>query len=337
MNKILILKNDRVGDLFNSLDGINAILNDNRDNKIEIVLSPVTEKLSFLFDINNVKISILPYSLNIINKLRLFFKIFTQSFDKVYILSPKNFYFYLPFFSNSKFYAITIKNSNKSRPYNFLLKKIFKYKINDRDNKKINDSINSLIYNLCSTKSLSSYDNLLNNTPQCSTLLFDKIFLFTNFIHIHYKETIFKKNGWNISSFFKLIKIISQKYKVILTTDYGNFEYHKEFLINFSNLNFDNSSDNINLKQNVHYLHNIDTKDIFMMMKLSDTVISPHGAMTIMASYLDKKVIDIFDSNISLNAFREYKPRCKNYNFFIIKSFDKTLFKINKFLEFYSI
>ena len=36
MTKILILKNDRVGDLFNSLDGINAILKDNRDNKIEI-------------------------------------------------------------------------------------------------------------------------------------------------------------------------------------------------------------------------------------------------------------------------------------------------------------
>ena len=50
MNKILILKNDRVGDLFNYLDGINAIINDNRGNKIEIILSQITEKLSFLFN-----------------------------------------------------------------------------------------------------------------------------------------------------------------------------------------------------------------------------------------------------------------------------------------------
>ena len=333
MNKILILKNDRVGDLFNSLDGINAIINDNRDNKIEIILSQITEKLSFLFNIDNVKVSFLPYRLNISDKLKLIFKIYTESFDKVYILSPKNFYFYLPYFSKSKFYAITIKNSNKSRPYFFLLKKIFRFKVNDRDNKKINDSINSLIFNLCANKPLSSYDNILNNAPQCSALLLNRISLFTNFIHVHYKESIFKKNGWTSSSFFKLIRAISQKHKVILTSDYGNFKYHKIFLQNFSNLDFNNSSDNIISKQKIHYLHNINTKDLFMVISLSNTVISPHGAMTIMASYFNKKIIDIFDSNICINAFREYKPKSKNYNFFIIKpDFDKILFKINKFL-----
>ena len=76
MNKILILKNDRVGDLFNSLDGINAIINDNRGNKIEIILSQITEKLSFLFNIDNVKVSFLPYRLNIFDKLKLIFKIY---------------------------------------------------------------------------------------------------------------------------------------------------------------------------------------------------------------------------------------------------------------------
>ena len=50
MDKILILKNDRVGDLFNSLDGINAILEDNPNAKIEIILSNISQKLSFLFD-----------------------------------------------------------------------------------------------------------------------------------------------------------------------------------------------------------------------------------------------------------------------------------------------
>ena len=55
--------------------------------------------------------------------------------------------------------------------------------------------------------------------------------------------------------------------------------------------------------------------------------------MTVLASYLKKKVIDIFDSNIDINAFREYKPCNKNYNFFIIKpNFDKILFKIKNFL-----
>tara|TARA_B110000003_G_scaffold249762_1_gene262338 strand:+ start:261 stop:1262 length:1002 start_codon:yes stop_codon:yes gene_type:complete len=333
MNKILILKNDRVGDLFNSLDGINAILEDNPNTKVEIILSQISQKLSFLFDIDNVTVTFLPYRLSIFDKLKLFFKILNNSFKKIYILSPKNFYYYLPFFCKSKFYAITIINSNKSRPLNFLLKKLFKYKINNRDNKKINENINSLIFNLCSSKELSSYNNILNHTPECSFLFQDNITLFENFIHIHYKDYIFKKNGWSHASFFELLKNLSHKNKIILTSDFGNFDYHEIFLSNFSYLDFSNSLDKINLKQNIHYLHNLNTSDLFKLISLSKTVISPHGAMTVMASYLKKKVIDIFDTNINIQAFREYKPRNNDYNFFIIKpNFDKILFKINKFL-----
>ena len=333
MNKILILKNDRIGDLFNSLDGINAILKDNPNTKIEIILSQISKKLSFLFNSNNVTVSYLPYHLSFFDKCRLFAKIFTNSFERIYILAPKNFYFYLPFFCKSKFYAITIKNSNKSRPFNFLLKNLFRYEVNNRDYKKINDSISSLIFNLCATKSISSYDNILNNTPKCSLLLQKNISLFSNFIHIHYKDSIFKKNNWSIESFFKLLNNISYKNKIILTSDYGNFNYHKYFLSNFSHIDFTNMIDKINTHKNIHYLHNIDTSDLFKLVSLSKTVISPHGAMTVMASYLNKKVIDIFDANINVNAFREYKPRNKNYNFLIIRpEFDKILLKINRFL-----
>ena len=333
MNKILILKNDRVGDLFNSLDGINAILVDNPNVKVEIILSHISEKLSFLFDIENITVTILPYHLRIIDKFNLLFKIFNNSFEKIYILSPKNFYYYFSFFCKSKFYAITVLNSNKSRPFNFLLKKLFKYKINNRDNKKINDNIGSLIFNLCSSKKLSLYNNILNHSPHCSSLFKDNIGLFDNFIHIHYKDYIFRKNGWSHSSFFKLLSKLSHKNKIILTSDFGNFEYHKIFLSNFSYLDFSNSVDRINLEQNIHYLHNINTSDLFKLISLSKTVISPHGAMTVMASYLQKKVIDIFDTNININAFREYKPRNNNYKFFIIRpDFDKILLKINNFL-----
>ena len=333
MNKILILKNDRVGDLFNSLDGINAILQDNPNVKVEIILSQVSQKLDFLFDIDNVTVTFLPYHLRISDKLKLLFKILNSSFEKIYILSPKNFYFYLPLFCKSKFYAITIINSNKSRPLNFLLKKLFKYRTNNRDNKRIDDNIGSLIFDLCSSKKLTSYNNILNHSPQCSSLFETNISLFENFIHIHYKDYIFKKNGWSHSSFFKLLNKLSYKNKIILTSDFGNFDYHKIFLSNFSYLDFSNSTDKIDLKQKVHYLHNINTSDLFKLISLSKTVISPHGAMTVMASYLQKKVIDIFDVNININAFREYKPRNDNYKFFIIKpNFDKILFKINKFL-----
>ena len=74
MKKILILKNDRVGDLFNSLDGINSILSDHPDCEVEIVLSNISKDLNFLFNLKNVKITLLPYRLSFFNKFSFFFK-----------------------------------------------------------------------------------------------------------------------------------------------------------------------------------------------------------------------------------------------------------------------
>ena len=333
MNKILILKNDRVGDLFHSICGINTIIQENKDSEIEIVLSHISKDLSFLFNMSNVKISYLPYHLSILDKFRLFFKIFHNTFEKIYILSPKNFYYYLPIFFNSKFFAITIKNSNKSRPFNFLRNKLFKFIVNDRDNKKINESISSLTLKLCSTKLGSNYPILFNNQPILSNLFNDNIYLFSNFIHVHYKDSIFKKNQWDIKKFINLINSLSNIDNIILTADIGSFDYHKEFLSNISNLNFDDNTNNIKSSSKIHYLHNVGTVDLFELIKLSKTVISPHGTMTVMGSYLNKKVIDIFDTNVNINAFREYKPNNNNYNFFIIKKdFNKILLKIKKFL-----
>ena len=70
-------------------------------------------------------------------------------------------------------------------------------------------------------------------------------------------DYIFIKNGWSHSSFFKLLNNLSHKNKIILTSDFGNFDYHKIFLSNFSYLDFNKSVDNINQKKNIHYLHNL--------------------------------------------------------------------------------
>lgn len=333
MKKILILKNDRVGDLFNSLEAINLIIKNNSDASIEIVLSEISKNLNFLFNLNHVKVSYLPYHLTFYDKLKIVSKIIKNSFNKIYILSPKNFYFYLPLISKSKFYAISIKNSNKSRPSKFLSKKLFKNVVNDRENKKIKDNISSLLIKLCSNGRTFNQNNVLNHNPILSDLFIQNIGLFSNFIHFHYKDNIFNKNGWDFNKFLKLLENLSNNYKIILTSDFGNFQYHKKFLEYFSNLNFDNTVNKINLDKKIHYLHNINTSDLFKLVSMSNTVISPHGAMTVMGSYLNKKVIDIFDTNIDIMAFREYKPINSNYNFFIIKpDFKKILYKIRKFL-----
>ena len=78
MSKILILKNDRVGDLFHSLKGIYSIIEANRHNNncsIEIVLSNFSKEMSFLFKTKNVKTTMLNYNLSLLDKFYLIKKI----------------------------------------------------------------------------------------------------------------------------------------------------------------------------------------------------------------------------------------------------------------------
>ena len=330
--KILILKNDRVGDLFHSIKGINSIINKHKDHHIEIILSNYSKDMSFLFDIKNIETNILNYNLNIYDKLSLFKKIIVNNYDKIYILSPKNIYFYLPFFTKSKFYAICVKDFKRNRPYNFLKKKLYRFKINDRTNKRISDSISNLTENLCND-SLIKFPNILNNNPEISNLLNNNISKFNNFIYIHYKNSLFTKNYWSIESFNDLlIKISNQNKKIFLSSDFGNNNYNNFFLKKYSHINFDTGETKFD-NSNITYLHNIKINDLFKVISLSDQTISPHGTMTVMASYLKKKVIDIFDITTSLNSFREFRPQNNHYNFLILKnSNDKIKNKIINFL-----
>ena len=320
MSKILVLKNDRVGDLANSLKGINSLLNENRDKQIEIILSEISKDLSFLFKIKNVKISYLKYSLNFFDKVKLFLKVITSNYEKIYILTPKNIYFYLPLITNAKIFAITITNKNKSRPIKYLRAKLHYYKDNNRENRKIGQSISNLINDLCSNKK-KTYPNILNNHPSLSSLFNENISLLSNFIHIHYKENIFSKNGWSSDDFIDLLNSFKHlNYNTIFTSDLGNFSYHNKFLSTISNVNFDNKISNLNFKSKIHYFHNINTQDLFKLIDLSNVVISPHGAMSVLASYLNKNVIDIFDTNITSNSFHEFKPKNFNYKFLILSN-----------------
>jgi len=334
VNKILVLKNDRVGDLANALKGINSLLNENSDKEIEIVLSGISKDLGFLFKIKNVKITYLNYSLNIFDKVKLFFKVATSNFEKIYILAPKNIYFFLPLICRAKIFAITITNKNKSRPIKYLKSKLHYYKNNNRETRKIGESISNLIDDLCNEEK-KTYPNILNNNPSLSLLLNENISLLSNFIHIHYKENIFSKNGWSSDDFIDLLNSFKDlNYKIIFTSDIGNFSYHNKFLSTFSNLNFDNKVSNLNVKSTIHYFHNINTQDLFKLIDLSSVVIAPHGAMSVLASYLNKAVIDIFDTNVKSNSFHEFKPQNFNYKFLILTN-DKIKVK-NKILKYLS-
>ena len=133
MSKILILKNDRAGDLFTSLKLISTVARDFDNTKI--YLSELNVSFGFFFKDYNVKK--INFNLSIIDKLCILVDIFKNNYEKIYIISPKSFFFLLPlFFRKTKFYAIVYDGKKRYRPNKLLRKFIYKYKIVSR--KKIN-------------------------------------------------------------------------------------------------------------------------------------------------------------------------------------------------------
>ena len=336
MKNIIIFKNDRLGDLFHSLNGINNIMNEHRDDNIEIYLSNYSKSFSFLFDKTNVKINYLNYSLSLIEKLKIFKIFLNNSIDKVYILSPKNFFFYLSFFfKKTKFYGVTIKEKNKERPITYINKFLFKFKTNNRKVKKRGESIKYIIEDLCSNN-LQSNDRMININPKCNFNF--EFFLQNKYCHFHFKKFLYEKKNWSFSNLNTFLNIlIKNKYKVFLTSDIEKNEFNKIFKDKFKTVDFEDTNINklsSSLTDDIIYLENIKSLDLFNLIKNASLVVSPHGTMTVMASYLKVPVFDIFDNTINKIAFYEYKPDNKNYKFMILKSFsEKQMIKIERLLS----
>ena len=336
MKNIIIFKNDRLGDLFHSLNGINKILNEHKNDNIEIYLSNYSKNFSFLFNKSNIKINYLNYRLSFVDKFKIFNLFLKSSIDKVFILSPKNYFFYLPFFfKKTRFYGVTVKEKNKDRPIQYFNKFLFKFRTNNRKIKKKGDSIKNIIEDLCSNN-LSSNTQMINTTP-ASNFNFEN-FSQNKYCHFHFKKVLYEKKKWsfsNLSSFLNIL--IKKKYKVFLTSDIDKNEFNEIFKNKFKTINFENNNANklsSTLIDDIVYLENIESLDLFNLIKNAFLVISPHGTMTVMASYLKVPVLDIFDNTINKTAFYEYKPDNDNYKFMILKSFSKRqLVKIERLLN----
>ena len=172
---IVILKNDAVGDLVHSIKAINNLVHDQNIKKITIFLSNISYKFNFFFKNSKITVKTLNYNMSIVEKIKLFFFILSNKIDKIYILAPKNFYYFLPlFFFRIKFYAICVNNiNNYKRPKIFLRKLLYNYVVNDR----------AAIFK---RKSSSEIQNLLtqNNESTASSTIETKISSFLKKIYL---------------------------------------------------------------------------------------------------------------------------------------------------------
>jgi len=317
--KILILKNDRAGDLFTSLKLISSLMT--KENDITIFLSELNHGFSFFF--KDTKIKKINFNLNIFEKIYIFFNILTNKYDKIYILSPKYYYFFLPLvFNNIKFYSI-VYNNKRNRPSNLLRKFLYKYRIIYRN--KINSkSYRDLQLELLDDENLidNEYNNL--NIPIISEKY--KSLLPKKFILFQFRYLFFEKLGWGINEFNILMKKILKKYDYILfTTDFENNNFTKKYN-NFFEKNYSiiDTSNYINYINNnndkIFYLKNIDSLNLFLIIKESEINLAKEGIFSHISYFHKTKCHNLF--NFKLNSKNDflhekisYSEWCKGMNF----------------------
>ena len=331
----MILKNDAVGDLIHSLKAINNITQSDANKKVTIFLSKLSQNFSFLVKKPRVDIKILNYNLSIIEKIRLIFFLAKKDIQNVYILSPKNFYYFLPLiFRKKNFYAICIDNlNNYKRPNLFLRKFLFKYEINDRGKIFRRDSTIKLQDNLTSSinKKKFTFDLKITKSE------IQKRHFPANYIFFHYKKKIFTELNWKYTELEILLNELSTFCgNIILTKDVGNDDNNFLFKKNFNSYDF-KKREYINNDKNILFLDNIVGMDLFSVIKYSKKVVAFHGMMTSIGFILNKPVLDLFHCKINTwndyqryrNSFYEFKPKYRGYDFIIPrKNINKTIKKL---------
>ncbi len=320
LDKILILKNDRAGDLFTSLTLISTLNLNCKD--ITIYLSELNIGFSFFF--NKMKIKKINFNLNFFNKLEIFFNILLNRYSRVYILTPKNFYFFLPlFFRKTKFYSIVYDSHNRKRPVKFLRKFLYKYKIVYRNkiNKKSYRDLQSELIDDDLTIDVNHSSILI---PKINLKL--KTILPDNFLLFQFRYTFFEKLNWNLNEFDYLMTQILSKYNYILfSSDVENNKkskfYNSYFRRNYSTIDTFNCQKIVNSKNtNIFFLDNINSENLFYLIKESKMNLAKEGIYSHISYFHKKKCHNLFNFNInSKNDFIHqkisYSEWCKNMNF----------------------
>ena len=331
--KILILKNDRTGDLFVSLRAINSILNKHFNDEICIFLSQINKKFAFLFP--NLKKKIFSMNLNFFEKINIFLYFLLNKIDTVYILTPKSFYYFLPLlFRKTKFFAITIK-AKRNRPSNFFLNYLYKYVVLDRINLKKRDSSYNIQKRLIDIDYINEKNLINENYTISHNFNFPK-----KFVYFHYKHRLFDYLlNWKLNDIKNFLSFLNSKYEnVLFSSEINNKKINSYFSSLFNTYDFNNKTYISKNKDNIFFLKDIDGYDLFDAVKKSNKIIAPEGIITHIGYFLKKSILALMHFNLKdKNDFVSQVISCKewfppnNYKFIVLKKdYYQSIKKITK-------
>ena len=332
--KILILKNDRAGDFISSVRLITELKN--RNNLIDIYLSKFNYNFNFLIpDCNYKQIS---FDLKIVDKVKVCIDIFKNKYDAVFILSPKNFYYFLPLiFRNIKFYAVVVNGKKRNRPINFLRKYLHKFSVRNRNKKNKLNIIQSNL-SLIDIKEIPDFKYFVKNSSNLNYLTHTS----NNYIFFQFKYNFFKELNWSFKEFELIINFLETKYeKVIFSSDLEKNSFDELFEKNYSFIDFEKNATFIKKNnKRVIYLKKVDPLNLFLIIKKANKILGPHGLITQLAYLIGKQSINLFNFKIkSLNDYYHQKISFSEWysnmgiNFIFLNSdINKSIRKISKFI-----
>ena len=336
--KIIIFKNDAIGDLIHSREAIHNISVSNPNKQIILFLSINSKNFNFLFNYKNIIIKTIRNNLTIFEKFFLFIYIIKNRINEIFILTPKNFFFLLPIiFKKIKFYAICVDDlNNYKRPSNYLRKNLYKIVINDRSAIYKRPSIESLQNKLIGDYYVKKYELNFSYVKK-NDLIYQK-----DYIYFHLKQRRFERLKWGFNELEKILNyFLKFNNKVIITRDIEVDQ--RSFQIKDKFKYYDFKTDKfINNNSNIILLDNIEGADLYNVIRNASKIIAFHGMITSFAWIEKKKVLDLYDVEINnrddyrkyRNSFYEFKPSYNNYDFIIPKKdINKTLNKMNFFFN----
>ena len=336
--KIIIFKNDAIGDLIHSREAIHNISVSNPNKQIVLFLSINSKNFNFLFNYKNIIIKTIRNNLTIFEKFFLIFYIIKNRINEIFILTPKNFFFLLPIiFKKIKFYAICVNDlNNYKRPSDYLRKNLYKIVINDRSAIYKRPSIENLQNKLIGDYYVKKYELNFSYVKK-NDLIYQK-----DYIYFHLKQRRFERLKWGINELEKILNyFLKFNNKVIITrdieVDQRSFQIKDKFnYYDFKIDKFVNNNSKIILLDNVHGIN------LYNIIRNASKIVAFHGMITSFAWIEKKKVLDLYDVEINdwndyrryRNSFYEFKPSYNGYDFIIPKKdIDKTLNKMNFFFN----
>ena len=92
--KIVIFKNEKIGDLIHSYKAIQKIISKNQYKEIIIFLSNYNFEMNFLFTSKNVKFKKISEKINLKDKINIILFFIKHQIKETYIFKPSSFFFF---------------------------------------------------------------------------------------------------------------------------------------------------------------------------------------------------------------------------------------------------